>query len=153
MPVESLPVATLQALRARRSELRESMAALEQALAGPAPGRPKAWAERVHVALVELSGDLRAHIEIVEQAGGLHSEVLGASPRLAGAVRRLVDDHVRTTRLVENLLAGVDVPSPGVDVDVVRARGVALLGRLARHRHAGADLIYEAYATDVGGET
>jgi hypothetical protein len=47
----------IEALRVRRAELYESMSALEQALAAPAPGRLDAWAERVHVALVELVGD------------------------------------------------------------------------------------------------
>jgi hypothetical protein len=41
----------------------------------------------------------------------------------------------------------------GDDVADVRAMGVALLGRLVRHRQAGADLVYEAYEADTGGET
>src|SRR4051794_30200654 len=47
----------LASVRARRAELRESMNALEQALAGAGPGRIEPWAERVHVALVGLSAD------------------------------------------------------------------------------------------------
>ena len=41
--------------------------------------------------------------------------------------------------------------SPWVDArrhDVTR-----LLGRLAHHRQQGADLTYEAYGVDIGGET
>ena len=40
----------LESLRQRRAELRESMSALEQALAAPAADRKSVWAERVHVA-------------------------------------------------------------------------------------------------------
>jgi hypothetical protein len=42
-----------EALRVRRAERRESMSALERALAAPAPRRLGAWTERIHVALVE----------------------------------------------------------------------------------------------------
>ncbi|HET6753975.1 MAG TPA: hypothetical protein VFH23_08495, partial [Jiangellaceae bacterium] len=56
----------IEALRVRRAELSESMSALEQALAAPAPGRRDAWAQRVHVALVELVSDFREHIAIAE---------------------------------------------------------------------------------------
>jgi hypothetical protein len=36
-------------------------------------------------------------------------------------------------------------------VDAVRERGTRLLGHLVRHRQRGADLIFEAYQTDIGG--
>lgn len=147
----------MQTVRAHRSELRESIAALEQALAGPVPGRVVAWAERVHVALVELSADLRERSEITEGPAGLHREVLTAAPRLAGAVRRLVGEHAQIARLVEELLAYLSEPldgdGDGDGVAGVRGLGVALLGRLVRHRQAGADMVYEAYHVDIGGET
>jgi hypothetical protein len=38
-------------------------------------------------------------------------------------------------------------------VDGNRDRGTTLRGRLAGHRQHGCDLIYEAYAADIGGET
>ena len=69
----------LRTLRLRRAELGESTSALEQALAAPAPGRVAAWAERVHVALVELSGDFRDHVDIAEGPGGVYRAVV--SPR------------------------------------------------------------------------
>jgi hypothetical protein len=105
-PVVPLALTSYQAVRAHRAELRESLSALEKALAGPAPGRVEAWAERVHVAaLVELSADLREHVELTEGPEGLHRAVLTAVPRLAGAVRRLVDEHLEFTRLVDDLLS------------------------------------------------
>ena len=33
----------------------------------------------------------------------------------------------------------------------MREHGTTVLGRIVRHRQRGADLIYEAYATDIGG--
>lgn len=151
------PVATsdpgLDLLRRRRAELRGSMSALEQALAAPAPGRTASWAERVHVALVELSADVREHVAITEGPDGMHQDLLAASPRLAHAVGRLSTDHVVIGEHLGDLLVragGTDAPA---DIEAIRELGTALLGRLVRHRQIGADLIYEAFQCDIGGET
>jgi hypothetical protein len=149
----AVPVDNLDAVRARRAELHESMAALEQALAGAGPGRVEPWAERVHVALVELSADLRAHVHVSEAPGGLYEEVVAAAPRLAGRVRRLATEHAEMLRLVEDLIARAGSPMDDDGVAVIRTRATTLLGRLVRHRQASADLLYDAYQTDVGGET
>ena len=149
----AVPVDNLEAVRARRAELHDSMSALEQALAGAGPGRAEAWAERVHVALVELSADLRAHVHLSESPGGLYEEVVNAAPRLAGRVRRLASEHAEMLRLVEDLIGRAGSPMDDDGVASMRIRATALLGRLARHRQASADLLYDAYETDVGGET
>jgi hypothetical protein len=145
--------AFLEELRRRRAELLESISAVEQALAAPAPGRQARWAERVNVALVELSADFREHIDMTEGPDGLYRELLRTAPRLSGAVERLTAEHALITDLVDNLLACVSEPEVNEDVDRVRDRGTALLGRLVRHRQRGSDLIYEAYQADIGGET
>jgi hypothetical protein len=142
----------LRALRRQRADLRDSMSALERALAAPAPGRAGAWAERVHVALVELSADFREHVDVTEGPGGLYRGLLTTAPRLSNAVARLTREHAQIADLVDALLARVSGPG-GHAVDPVRDLGLALLGRLVRHRQRGSDLVYEAYAVDVGGET
>ena len=148
----SLSVDGLDAVRAERAELRESMAALEQALAGAAAGQADLWAQRVHVALVELSADLRAHVELTEGPGGVHEDILATAPRLAGRVRRLVREHGEMSWLVEDLIARADGPMDADGVAALRSRATTLLGRLVHHRQGSADLFYEAYETDVGGQ-
>jgi hypothetical protein len=143
----------LDALRRHRAELGSSMAALEQALAPPISGRHSLWAERVDVALVELSADFDEHVAITEGPGGLHDAVLAATPRLSNAVRRLADDHTAIKGLVGDLLARVRPPVTADAVDAIRELGTALLGRLARHRRQSADLVHQAYQVDLGGET
>ncbi|MGH3329840.1 MAG: hypothetical protein ACRDPJ_00925 [Nocardioidaceae bacterium] len=153
-PSSSAPEqAVLESLRRHRAELRESMSALEQALAAPAPIDPARWAQRVHVALVELSADFREHIDITEGPDGLYREVLATAPRMSGAVAQLTREHVLTTNLIDELLARVSTPEHGEDVESVRALGTALLGRLVRHRQRGSDLVYETFEFDIGGET
>ena len=143
----------LEELRRHRAELRESMSALEAALAAPAVSDTGRWAERVHVATVELAGDFREHVGITEAPDGLYREVLDTSPRLSGAVAALTSEHVLIRGQVDSLLTRVAAPDATGDVDRVRDLGTALLGRLVRHRQRGADLVFEAYEFDIGGET
>jgi hypothetical protein len=145
--------AFLEQLRRRRAELLESMSAVEQALAAPAPGRQARWAERVHLALVELSADFGEHIDITEGPHGLYRELLTMAPRLSGAVARLTREHALIRDLLDNLQARVGESGINPDVDELRDRGTVLLGRLVRHRQRGSDLIYEAYTAEIGGET
>jgi hypothetical protein len=143
--------ASLEALRLRRAELRQSMSALELAMAEPAPIGHARWTGRVHVALVELSADLREHVEVTQGATGLHADVLAAAPRLSGAVARLAREHTQISDLVDELLARTSGPDPSVAQ--IRRLGTTLLGLLVSHRQRGSDLIYEAYEFDLGGET
>ena len=143
--------ATLVALRRLRAELRESMSALELALAVPAPSGQVRWAERVQVALVELSADFREHIDVTEGHDGLYVDILATAPRLSDAVARLIREHAQITDLVDDLLARLTPESH--DVDKVRGLGTTLLGLLVSHRRQASDLVYEAYEFDVGGET
>jgi hypothetical protein len=57
--------AFLEELRRRRAELLESMSAVNTRWPHLRPAARR-WAERVHVALVELSADFREHIDITE---------------------------------------------------------------------------------------
>lgn len=153
MDPESAPTdqAMLEALRLRRGELRESMGALERAMAAPAEAGRSRWGQRVHVALVELSGDVREHIEITEGPDGLYRDVLKTSPRLSGAVNRLVSEHGLINSHVDDLLARLQTPEGAQDVDTVRDLGTALISVLLRHRQRGSDLVFEAYEVDIGG--
>ena len=143
----------LEEMRRHRAELRESLGALEDALAAPATADRARWAQRVHVALVELSGDFREHIDITEGPDGLYRDLLKTSPRLSDAVAGLTREHALMCGQVDNLVARVTAPDVIEDVDGVRDLGTALLGRLVRHRQRGSDLVFEAYEFDIGGET
>ena len=145
--------AFLEELRRRRAELLESMRAVEQALSAPTPSREQRWAERVHVALVELAADFREHVTLTEGPDGLYREVLKSAPRLAGAVARLTREHAVITAEVDNLVTAASEQGIEEYVDRVRELGTALLARLLRHRQHGSDLIYEAYQAEIGGET
>ena len=140
-------------LRVHRAELFESMRAMEQALAAPATGRSGAWAERVNVALVELDADFGEHVRLTEGTDGLYRSILATAPRLSSSVTGLTAEHAQITDLIRRVLVEVSGPVEMGDVDGIRESATTLLARLSRHRQRGADLVYDAYQTDIGGET
>jgi ElaB/YqjD/DUF883 family membrane-anchored ribosome-binding protein len=140
----------LSGVRRRRAELRDSLSAFESALAAPAPGRLPQWTERVCAALMELSADFREHVAIAEAPDGINARALRSAPRLAKAVERLVAEHVELTARMNQLLDALAAPA-AAPADEVRDEATRLLGRLVRHRQRGSDLVYEAWAVDIGG--
>ncbi len=144
---------SLDLIRHRRAELREAMGNLERALAAPAPGRIAAWVEQVDAALTQLAADFAEHIAVTEGPDGLYTDVLASAPRLSNPIRRLTAEHAQVTSELDAVIAKMGGVSSAEDVDDVRAATTNLLGRLVRHRQRGADLVFEAYQVDVGGET
>jgi hypothetical protein len=143
--------AELDAVRIRRAELRENIDAMERALASPARGRAVVWGEAVHAGLVSVSDDFGAHVEVTEGPGGLHQAILSGDLRLANAVGALTAEHAQIAADIAALVADSRAPVTPTDVDDLRERATQLLGHLIRHRQKGADLIYEAFETDIGG--
>ncbi len=74
------------------------------------------------------------------------------TPRLTDAVARLTREHAEINDLIDQLLNRVGAAPVNDDVDAVRDLGTALLLRLIRSRQRSADLIYQAYHSDIGGE-
>ncbi|TAM85985.1 MAG: hypothetical protein EPN43_10880 [Jatrophihabitans sp.] len=150
MEPEVLARSELEQVRRRRAELRESLDALERALAAPAVGRPLIWGERVRAVLAEVADDFREHIAVTEGPGGLHQAILAGDLRLANAVAALTDQHALIADALHVCLVDAEAPVADEDVHGIRERATDLLAALVRHRQRGADLIFEAYATDIG---
>jgi hypothetical protein len=137
----------------RRAELHDSTKALIRALEAPSPGREGAWLHRVNECLESLREDFDEHITTTEASDGIHAEVLHVQPRLAYRVRRLVDDHMQ---IRDRIAAVAALSSRGAAegdrtiVVHVRDEGTQLAALIGRHRQRSADLIYEAYNTDIG---
>ncbi len=142
---------SLDAVRLRRAELRETLNLLEAALAAPASGRAVIWGEAAHSALVMLADDFAAHVEVTEGPDGLHQSIIAGDVRLANAVTALTAEHAELSAEIAGLVVDSEPPVTAGDVPGIRDRGTALLAGMIRHRQRGADLIYEAYETDIGG--
>ena len=144
--------AMLERLERRRAELRESMSTLEHALASPVAADPSRWTDRVQVALIGLSADLRQHVDVTEGPEGLYQDLMASAPRLAGEIDHLTGEHTVLRKAVDGLLAEVRAPDSEQDVARIRDLGTELLATLSRHRQRGGDLVYEAYEVDIGGD-
>jgi hypothetical protein len=144
-------VAYMERVRAHRAELRDSVAAVDEALASPI-ARGGAWRERVRAALAELSHDFRDHIDLTEGPGGVYDGARRSAPRLDAAVNRLIEEHVRYTEAVGAYLAVLEHGGTIADLPAFREEVTTLMGQLVRHRQKGADLVWEAYDVDLGGQ-
>ena len=89
------------------------------------------------------------HRALTEGDDGLYAELVGDAPRLARTVDGLVAEHHSIDSAMERLISGTET---GTDAELLRRDALVVLDGLARHRQRDADLVYEAYATDIGGE-
>jgi hypothetical protein len=140
----------LETARGRRRGLQAALADLEEAVTAPASGRVAAWSATAGQRLLAVRDALRHHVEATEAPDGLFAEVLDHAPRLAKRVEQLRADHETLARAVDDAYGGL--PAEGTDEDGAartRERVVSLLADMSRHRHLGADLVYEAYHVDI----
>jgi len=139
---------TMHRLKVRRERLADAAAEVERAVTSAA-GDSVAWHGEVRAAVGEIRGALAAHVDEVEAPGGLYVEVAGASPRLLPMVERLRRDHDDLAGRIGGLDQLLVDDGP---VDAIRDAALALLLEISRHRHRGADLLWEFYDVDIGGE-
>ncbi|GAA1504961.1 hypothetical protein GCM10009740_39930 [Terrabacter terrae] len=140
----------LERVRLHRSELRESVAAVDLALEAPI-ARGGMWRERVRAALAELGHDFEDHITLTEGPGGLYERLRHAAPRLSVPVDRLAAEHRELREVIHGYLTVLEHGGTIGDLPVFREELTVLVGRLVRHRQRGGDLVYEAYDVDLGG--
>lgn len=145
--------AAVDQARSARADLRAALVAVEDAAAAPASSRLEAWAMTVHNAVVDLGAAFERHIAVTEGPDGLLERIKSEAPRLDGSVGRLMDEH---QRLRERISQTADLARQAAGrtdagaADEVRQAVTDLMGAIVRHRQAGSDLVYEAYAVDIG---
>jgi hypothetical protein len=141
---------TVAAARRTRKLLRDAACALEDAIGAPiGAGRP--WAERVAGVLEDLAAAVAAHRSNVDAAGGLFFVVQQKAPRLVGTIELLRKEHDSVLAEAGELHAFLGAPEEaGVNLAVARERTAELLGRVLRMQHRCADLVYDAFAIDIG---
>ena len=135
---------------AQRTGLRRAMAALESASAAPLSGRPAEWVASLSPHIQALLAAWSRHIEVTEGPDGLFEQIRADAPGLDFLLLRLHRDH---DRMLEDMhaLARDAVPSAGeAALQDVRDRITEMQSRVTRHRQLGADVLYKAYAVDIG---
>ena len=151
MNQEHQPTQALEAAARRRRELREALMALEEAISSPTRDSGS-WRGGVASRLAVLGDAFAEHVTETEGAGGLYDEMQEIAPHVQGKARRLREEHPPLARAIADAVARFAGPFPeGTDLDEVRDDVQRLMGRLVRHRSHGADLVWAAYALDIGG--
>lgn len=140
------PTSALERAKGQRLSLRRAIDEFHDALDGP--GRDPV--DRLVPILEQLRLVFGAHVEVTEAPGGLYEEILEIAPRLANKIARFKREHIVIARAIVS--AHDDLRSDG-DTPDLHARLVHLHEMLSRHRRRGADLVYEAYHVDIGGES
>ncbi len=141
----------LEAAARRRRELRDALVELENAVSSPARDSER-WREGVAARLAVLREAFADHVAETEGAGGLYDEMEDIAPHVQGKARRLREEHPPLTSAIIDTVARFAEPLPeGADFDAIRDDLQRLMGRFIRHRQHGADLVWEAYALDIGG--
>ncbi len=142
----------LQEVGARRAGLRRTMTQVEEAASAALGGRPGDWRAALSLRVDDLRTAWASHVSGTEGPGGLWEQIRTDAPRLEGALRRLGREHAALTSEVEALHHMLAAAGDNESLLAnARERATALLAQLVRHRQRGADLIYEAYEHDVGG--
>lgn len=138
--------------RVDRDALVLAMQSLEAALASPAPGRERLWLMQVANALDGLAEAMRQHLTSTEGPGGLYQAVDQTWPTLAYRAQRLRKEHASLVDQVNALRQQCTCYGPDETPDYhdLRRRAHWLLTALRHHQAAEADLIFEAFYTDIG---
>ena len=139
---------SLDGARERRAGLRSALGEVERSLASPSTGRGDAWGKTLGADLVRLSESLDLHIRTSEAPGGLLDDVLETAPRLAHKVDAARKEHTQLRYRLDKAMK-VLADQQGDDVRTVREQVVEVLAGIVRHRHLGADLVYEAFSVDI----
>ena len=143
----------LRTVRRHRSQLKHTMSALEAAMASPVTADTDLWLHDVRVRLQDLRDALDHHIRVHEGPESFHADIVRSQPHLTSHVVSLQRDH---QRLQGHLVAVSDLVDTAITsrdlVHDVRAVGTRMLHDFARHRQKGADVVWEAFNYDLGGE-
>ncbi|WP_435204717.1 hypothetical protein [Micromonospora sp. bgisy143] len=109
------------------------------------------WRETVLLRLRPVGQGFAEHVRVTEGPAGLYRELLTHSPRLDHGIRSLTREHAAIVAAILAVQRVAERPEAGSDE--LRHRAGHLLRALARHRRRGANLLWQAYQTDLGGET
>ena len=141
----------LDQAREERQGVRAAFDRLERAAASPATDRAREWCEVFASRLAELSLAFTTHVELTEAKDGLFAEIIEAAPRLSHRTDELRQDHRDIEAAINRAAARLDAEPTPDHKAVVEARDAAvdLLARITRHRHLGAELVYDAYNVDI----
>ncbi len=132
----------------QRSQLGDAMHQVEEAAAAPAA--KESWAADLSIQLRNLKTAFDQHMVEVQSPTGILNQVVDQAPRLQNAAEHLKREDTRLAKSIDDAIKVAATGTADIVIDL-RESVMEVLVDLARHRQQGADLLYEAYAVDIGG--
>jgi hypothetical protein len=123
----SKQVGSLYAARQARRGVGAAMAELQAALDGGGELGPL---------VARLTETWHTHVTVTESDDGLLADVISEAPNLAPRCQSLREEHAAISDALD--------AAPGDPADLR-----AILADIDRHRHRGAELVYDAFNTDI----
>lgn len=108
------------------------------------------WRDRLRSVLDPLRQAFAEHRAATEGDRGLYAHLVLDAPRLARTVDGLVAEHTQLDTAMARLAQAAG--ETNADADSLLRGALAVLEDLKRHRQSDANLVLEAYVTDIGGE-
>jgi hemerythrin-like domain-containing protein len=141
-----------QQARVEHDALLDAMHHLEAALESAAPGRERAWKERVIENLCAVVDRLTEHIHSADAPDGLMAMIDETRPTLVHRVERLRREHADLLQQARALQGQIEQYGEQElpNFRDIRQRATWLLNALRHHRAAETDLIFESFFVDIG---
>jgi hemerythrin-like domain-containing protein len=138
--------------RGEHDALLDAIQELEAALASAAPGRERAWNQRVIEKLRAVADRLAEHVRSADGPDGLLAEIDATRPTLLHRVERLRREHADLLQQARALQRQVEHHGNGEEPNFrdIRQRANWLLNALRHHQAVETDLIFESWFTDIG---
>lgn len=108
------------------------------------------WRARLSSVLEPLRRAFAEHRAATEGDRGIYADLVQDAPRLARTVDDLVAEHDQLDTAMARLARAVEEVS--ADAETLLRGALAVFDHLNRHRQSDANLVLEAYVTDIGGE-
>lgn len=139
-------------------EIRKAMLAATGRVeeAAQSPVGAGTWREEVLVALQDLDRAFAAHLASADSDGGLIDQMMEDAPRLSTPADMLRAEHPVIEAQIKTLIEAVNeahVPTTHAEAEAIRELVLQLLVAVSRHRQHGSDLVWQAYAVDIGGQS
>lgn len=136
-----------------RSDRARSLASLhevERHAGAAGPSRPNEWRDDVLMALDDLASSLHDQYERSAEEDGLLSHVVRDAPHLAPGVQELRRRQSELIDEIDELRRTLSDLTRTVDVAAVRERLGELTREIRELRAWETDIVYDAYAFDLG---
>lgn len=136
--------------KADRARSLESLHVVEHHAGAAAPSRPDEWRDDLLLALDDLATSLHDQFSRSASDDGLLARAAQDAPRLTPAIDELRERHSALLEEVDDLRQSLADLTRPMEVAAVRSRIGEMTAELRELRAWETDLVYEAYAFDLG---